>query len=137
MQITCVTGLPGSGKSELVWNNKQSGKYVLDDPSMCDTEDLQSTFMWIKRNQVIIHKLWVADPQFCLTDVRSHADNKLYNLFGVHPEWWFFENDPDACMRNVARRNDGRMVTGMIRSLTPKYKIPTGASVLPIWQPSI
>ena len=48
-------------------------------------------------------------------------------------EWIFFENNPEKCLANVHRRDDGRKVEGLIRQLTKEYTIPIGATVREIY----
>jgi hypothetical protein len=135
MRITCVAGLPGSGKTTFVRNSLQLVKdWVIDDPATSVDAQLE----WIlDRNKLVqLHRLWVVDPYLCIPHVREQAAQKLFHYFGVQPDWVFFENDADACMQNVARRQDGRKVRGLIHALKSRYQIPLGATVLPVWRPT-
>jgi hypothetical protein len=53
----------------------------------------------------------------------------------INPIWFFFENDPEQCIRNVHKRADGRKVSeGYIRELSAKYVIPTSGIVLKVYR---
>lgn len=131
MQITCVAGLPGSGKSKYVADHMHINDWWLDDPRH---ESLMPTFTeWARMH---VPTLWVTDPYFCIPDVRQHAQVKLSDKYGASCNWLFFENDPEACMQNVLRRQDGRKVRGLIHALQSRYQIPSGATVLPVWRPT-
>lgn len=131
MRITCVTGLPGSGKSEYVRAHMQVDDWWVDDPQHVST--LPAATMWSRMH---VPTLWITDPYFCIPETRHNAHVKLYELYGCPPDWIFFENDADACMQNVARRQDGRKVRGLIHALKSRYQIPLGATVLPVWRPT-
>lgn len=133
MKITCVAGLPGSGKSHLL--TKMSDPYpplrawVVDDVS--DLGQLPSV-----HHQSTIDHLMISDPHFCITSTRELADCLLSNWYLVKPTWIFFENDALQCKRNVLVRNDGRKVLGMIDSLSGIYQIPHDAKhILSVYKP--
>lgn len=127
--VTCVVGLPGSGKTQLLWTKAPHG-FFIDDPY-----NLDACLDWLRENSHGENTLWIADPYFCITQVRAQAEIKLFEKLGVRPNWIFFENDAEACMRNIARRMDGRKVRGLIHALKSRYEIPAHAHVLPVWQP--
>lgn len=128
MQITCVVGLPGSGKTHHIWHNLTDADVMVDDPQVFVAN-------WGCQNLKNVRMLWIADPMFCIPQVRAQAEQKLMHHLGVAPMWIFFENDPEACMQNVLRRLDGRKVRGLIHALTSRYQIPEGTQVLPMWRP--
>jgi len=130
MQITCVVGLPGSGKTCYVLHTYKQHAFFLD-----DAVDIPTQLGWFQANKQRFNHLFIADPYFCIPQVREQAEQKLINYFGMQPNWIFFENDPEACMQNVTRRDDGRKVRGLIHALKSRYHIPTGATVLPVWRP--
>jgi hypothetical protein len=129
MRIVCVVGLPGSGKTHHMLENRGVDDVFVDDPK------LFLAYKWTPQQLAEVNTLWIADPYFCIPEVRAQAEHKLIESYGVSPTWIFFENDPEACMKNVARRNDGRKVRGLIHALKGRYEIPPGATVIPVWRP--
>ncbi len=128
MKITCVVGLPGSGKTHQIITNRQSVQWVVDDIFTLKELPCQKAFKFLDM-------LWIADPYFCRTSTRQRAHDVLVNMYGVSPEWRYFENAPEKCKVNVQHRADGRRVIGLINSLSKVYDIPPDVTPMTIWQP--
>lgn len=130
MMITCVVGLPGSGKSHHICSNRSHQDWV--------TDDIQSLISLPHELSVyVLHTLWIADPFFCISSTRQKATKILVDKYGVSPEWIYFENAPEKCKVNVQHRPDGRKVLGLINSLSKVYEIPPDVTPLTIWQPEL
>lgn len=134
MKITCVAGLPGSGKSHLLY--RMSDQYaplkswVVDDI----TELGQLPGVHIVHN---ISHLMISDPHFCISSTRQLAEKLLMDWYQITPQWIFFENDPPQCLLNVRMRNDGRQVHSLIHALSKVYEIPSHAEqVTPVYKSS-
>ena len=125
MKVTCVVGLPGSGKTH--WAQAQPHSHVCDDPA--HVSELPSVDWLIQNNQDLI----ITDPWFCDDEVRHSCESHIRRLYGVSPDWVFFENDPAQCMQNVKLRQDGRQVRSMIVDLTKRYQIPDRSRVLRVY----
>jgi hypothetical protein len=125
MKVTCVVGLPGSGKTH--WAQAQPHSHVCDDPK--HVSELPSVDWLIQNNQDLI----ITDPWFCDGEVRHSCESHIKRLYGVPPDWVFFENDPEQCMMNVLLRQDGRQVRSMIVDLTKRYQIPDRSRVLRVY----
>lgn len=128
MKITCVVGLPGSGKTCFA-NSLTGVNKIVDDPhdlsQLPNPEDLA---------KVPYLDLVIVDARFCVTDARWRAHEHLHNFYGVHADWIYFENDPHQCLANVQARQDGRAVKGFITHMSKMYVIPPNSTVMPVWR---
>lgn len=118
--IICVAGLPGSGKTMLA-------RRILHNHLCDDIQELNELPNMTHGNLVIV------DPWFCRESVRLAAGQKIVAKYKRNPNWIFFSNDPDACLANVAARNDGRRVQELIRRLSKEYT-PVGNDIRPVWK---
>lgn len=129
MNITCVVGLPGSGKTHFA-KGLPGMNMIVDDPDhlhqLPNPGDLA---------QVPYMNLVIVDARFCVTDARWMAHELLHKRYSVHADWIYFENDPSQCLANVAARQDGRAVTGFITHMSKMYVIPPDSVVVPVWRP--
>jgi hypothetical protein len=126
MRIICITGLPASGKTFYAMMCKGPNDLVLD--------DLNDKNLLIQALTQDYQAIYITDPYFCLTHVRSHI-NAFLKENNLEPEWVFFENNKEKCLINVDYRNDGRKVTDFIDLLSPRYTIPIDVIPVPIWNP--
>jgi len=126
--VTMVIGLPGSGKSHFLDHIKTTypESIVIDD--IGSPEELPDDFTG---------NLYISSPIFCKT--WKSVSKKVHHKYpGTIVRLRFFENDPDAAIRNVKYRNDGRSVSDLyIRFLSSQYEIPERIHTLPIWNPVI
>lgn len=131
MKITCIVGLPGSGKTHYA-KGLPGVNMIVDDldhlSQLPNPEDLA---------QVPYMNLVIVDARFCSTEARWRAHEYLHTLYKVHADWIYFENDPAQCLVNVTARQDGRAVTGFITHMSKTYVIPPDAQVMPVWQPGM
>lgn len=123
MKITCIAGLPGSGKTTLCRRLSGAGVAIFDDPT--DLAEIARCGG---------DHIYIADSRFCLEESRRNAVAALGRLFPeAEIEFWFFENDPSRCLRNAEARDDGRSVRGYITFLSRCYRIPNGSKIMPVW----
>ncbi len=120
-KIICIVGLPGSGKT--YYANTFKNVLLLDD--IFDLSYLP---------EEMIQDIIITDPFFCHEHIRNLAQNVLESKYNVTPEWYFFENDPESCIANVIKRNDGRKVFDFIKMLSQKYVIPCEYTPIPVWK---
>lgn len=123
MIITCVVGLPGSGKTHFTHTFVDA----------CVVDDLQSLDDLPAPHSV--DHLVICDPWLCMPLIRDNAENILMMRYQTRPNWVFFENNAHQCRLNVLHRDDGRKVQGMIHMLSQAYQIPSDAMALAVWKP--
>lgn len=115
MKAILIVGLPGSGKTT-------HGKQIAKRENCLFVDDINvRTLPLVEENKGTVV---IADVWFCEEKTRTRAVKMLNEMGYDDIEWLFFENNPDQCRKNVAKRADGRSVTGLIQGLTGKYTIP-------------
>lgn len=136
--ITCIAGLPGSGKSHLaeqLWLSYPEPRY--ESVWWIDDIEEQSQLPSWHTAQTLEH-LIITDPHFCRASTRALVQKQMREDYDSAVQWIFFENDPERCRANVEHRRhtqqDTREVLGMIHLLSKIYTIPANADVRPVWQ---
>ncbi|MFA5491217.1 MAG: hypothetical protein WC284_18710 [Candidimonas sp.] len=118
--IWLIIGLPGSGKTHLGKTlSEQLGCPFIDD--IVDINGLPDHDPFI-----------VSDIACCDGNVARLAIEYMEARFGCEVEVIYFVNDPEQCLRNVERRNDGRLVTEAIKNYSKIYK---PINPIPVWKP--
>lgn len=127
--VLMVVGLPGSGKTTYVKNLPDSGYAFFDDPAVSE-ENMGKVKKAVSEGLDVV----ITDV-YCLSqNAREKAEKVLRYAGAKCVTWLFFDNNPDACINNVRRRNDGRSISEhTVRSMSAKYVIPHGAVVLPVF----
>jgi hypothetical protein len=124
--VILIIGLSGSGKTHLAKELEASSIdpiMLIDDPTMLDLTKLDNTIDVI-----------VTDPHLCNPRIRQNAIN-IFSKRGYIIDFIFFENDVEKCIKNVAYRADGRIISAEgMKSFF--YEIPDGVKPLEIWQPN-
>jgi hypothetical protein len=143
IEVTLIGGLPGSGKTLYMKSLQRAGWKVFDD-FKANAYNHSSVFFHSRSYEALIKALWdgercvVADIDFCKDDSRSEAELALRNqLPDLKLSWLFFARDFHACELNIKRRASVS-IDDNLRALdvyNVHYRIPTGATVMPIWGP--
>lgn len=139
MKVILIAGLPGSGKTYLAETigevrdaNGVPDFHVIDDIGHVGLLD---SYLGLGLNAV------VTDPNFCKTPTRELAEAWIKSHYPTAEiEWIFFENNPDECRKNVARRvaeGDDRKVEGFIKLHSDSYVIPEGHEVRPVYRQNV
>lgn len=128
--ITCIAGLPGSGKTHLM--DEISSQYP---PLRAWAVDDITELGQLPGVHAVHHldHLIIVDPHFCRDSTRVRAETLLTGWYKRPIEWIFFENNPQQCRENVMRRHDERKVLGMIHILSELYTIPEEYTALPVF----
>jgi len=123
--ITCVVGLPGSGKTHYANQEcSKTGGIVIDD--ITSFNQLKSAFV---DNEYI----YITDPHFCIPQLRYNAEKMISSLGkNIEIKWIYFENSAEKCLKNIKHRKDNRSVEPTIMIYTKIYDPPKDAKK--IWQ---
>ena len=142
--ITCVAGLPASGKSTwLVAQSRLTGAKVFDDfkansigddPAFASSRHIPA----LRRAVAEGHSCLIADIDFCRDSARVDALVFLTEQFmTVSVEWVFFACDQTACRENVLldATRDVRARLAAIDRFACLYRIPAEIAPVPVWRP--
>ena len=135
-KVTFIVGLPGSGKTylahKLIKISRQFRQTLLFD-------DMKSKDMTKAEEAVKAGKdLYIADPWLCYPDYLAKAKILVTDKWGASEvEVIYFENHPEACIRNAKHRADERNVEGFIRHATKHYVIPEGVIKCRVWDGTV
>lgn len=113
-RVVLIIGLPGSGKTHLALNEYVPQGYTLID----DPKDLNE----VKELLALGKRLVITDPHLCNPQNRNNAI-KFFVKNDCVIELIFFEKDKEACLTNIIRRNDGRIIYNLD---VFQYEIPSG-----------
>lgn len=124
--ITLLVGLPGSGKSHYIANSSTPYTHIIDDPRSKSElpEKLEGDMI-------------IADCHLCREKTRETLNNIIAEMYpDASTHYVFFENNPKQCLKNVAYRNDGRVVEPTINNYSRVYNIPEGSEVVAVFDTS-
>jgi hypothetical protein len=136
LEFVRIHGLPGSGKTylsnKIKKENPEKDFIILD-----DIGDFEKIEQGVKDRRNII----MSSPFFeNFNNFYPNFSDKLKDFLGsnryILKEYWF-ENNPEACIKNVKMRTehkiDSRSVITEIPYYSLRYKIPPGVETLPVY----
>lgn len=134
-----IHGLPGSGKSHLanLLASREEGKIkVLDDVASINEVEQN-----ILEHDVVIFSSPYFEEYVGLRGLPQKLMELLKGL-GIKLKELWFENDPEACIKNLLRRGDNHMITAdilipEIMDFSTRYKIPKGSATIPVWNDEV
>jgi len=117
-ELIAIVGLPGSGKTERFRQESSLIDYsFIDDPT--SSEELNYLL-----DAGEVQGIMLADPNLCSAQVRQ----ALLTFVGDRAtcSFLYFENDVEACRKNIIRRGDDRVESTLraLYRLSKAYEIP-------------
>lgn len=137
LRVTFIVGLPGSGKTHLARSMLGHGVSLIDDFSAILQEDSDGLFTFIRRTRVVCNHFVIADPM-AVQNTPDSICKGLMSYLGEDVDVTFiaFENDVEACIANLHRRNDGRHVSDAgVRAMSKVYDPYIFGDVRPVYRP--
>jgi hypothetical protein len=138
--LIILVGLPGSGKSRLTEEYREKGYSVFDDflgyhKSLRPQGLLSFLDALEDKKLVICNDVFITNPIDRIKIERVLARYPEYKV-----DWWFYDNDPEQCTKNIladsVRRKDFQTRIDLIKLLAPTYQIPEGSEVIRVFRPS-
>jgi len=129
-KVRFIVGLPGSGKTHYAKEHPLG--LLFDDPAVSsDTFDAFKTAVKSGQDVTITDVYMVESIARVLALITVMVWNQDADI-----EWLYFENNPEACIANVLRRNDDRIVsTEFVTEASKHYDVPDYVKLLPIYTP--
>jgi hypothetical protein len=136
-EIIWIHGLPGSGKTykakEIKNENPEKNYKLLDDIGSIKLIEEQMG----KSNNIILSSPFFEEFFPLGREFKKKLDILLEKYNYELIEYWF-ENDVEACFKNILSRKDHDInnddVIGELPYLHKNYKIPQGANIIPVFK---
>jgi dephospho-CoA kinase len=136
-----VVGLPGAGKSTLVNAMRSSITGVCcedfhanafqNSPLVEDSRHYDALLQDIRAGSDCV----IADIAFCDPKRRANLQQAIdRQISNSRIEWIYFENAPEKCRRNIARRARARLGDDLaaLEKFARLYSIPDGVTPIPV-----
>jgi hypothetical protein len=121
--VTLIVGLPGSGKTYHAKQLAEKTQAMLFDD--ITKNDLLALYEALESNKDCI----ITDPFLCNPNIRAMAITNL-NQYVDDINIIYLENNINAALYNVKKRNDGRIIhSRWIKELSEIYTIPDNAEI--------
>lgn len=147
--LTITVGLPGSGKTQLAVIEFLKNRHlsIYEDCMGGGIPWAESTLDGLANAVRLRRPIIANDALLCLDPWREALRRAVAPHLGpgYAARWLFFSNSPGPCRRNVERRYRAELVRSperaderrrlaleLIDELSPAYRIPAGADVLPV-----
>ena len=128
-KVRIVVGLPGSGKTH--YAKEHPFGILFDDPAASPDTFYELKSAILSGLDVTITDVYSIDAQARTITLTTL---KKWDL-DVKVEWIFFENDPQACIANIERRKDDRIVSPeFVNEASHYYNFPEGAVIIPVYK---
>jgi len=109
--VTIVIGLPGSGKTTLLKEYEKKGSLCYDDILSDNSCNDRSKLFQNDDN-----KYAISDPRFTSFDCFERFMDSISNLHNIDLlTIMLFENNPNACIKNVKLRGDTQNTNGILK----------------------
>jgi hypothetical protein len=142
-KLFVVIGLPGSGKSTRLLELVALHRAVAADDFHKFSLDNRLDVPYSRHYPRVIHALRsgrsvvAADVSFCEPDRLAELERVIRAMVpDVEVVREYFASDPEQCLANVTRRDTPELAEEMaaIRALAPRYRVPPGAVVRPVYR---
>lgn len=152
-KVIFITGLPGSGKTTYLKNYMAEfgDALICDDYYTSATTDRPRKYVGFKGSAYYEdvraalesgRDVVMADIVFCEDELGREAREGLQALIAeldidVDIDYRYFENDAEACIANILRRDRSKRVESELKFVAEhrdSYSIPENATILPVYR---
>lgn len=148
--LTIIVGMPGAGKTNKLSDikNKRKDGFFVDDFMKDSTiyGDFKTSIYYQELIRNLNHDIdcVIADVQFSFEYLRNRMETLVKKECpNIEIEWLCFEKNPEACIKNIKRRNRPVSIQETeikwIRDNEKAYTYPPAIElndIIPIWTPA-